>query len=84
VNQADALPAPEGSFYPWQMKGARVETRDGRVAGTFVRIEPGGAQDLWVVADGDRARCGDGSTRLRASFTTWLHEANYRDRGVGD
>jgi 16S rRNA processing protein RimM len=56
VDQTDALPAPEGSFYPWQMKGARVETRDGRVAGTFVGIEPGGAQDLWVVADGDRER----------------------------
>jgi 16S rRNA processing protein RimM len=56
VNQTDALPPPEGCFYPWQMKGARVETRDGKVAGTFVGIEPGGAQDLWIVSDGSRER----------------------------
>ncbi len=54
VDRAHALPAPEGRFYPWQLEGARVETRDGRVAGTFVRIERGAAQDLWVVADGTR------------------------------
>ncbi len=56
VDRARALPAPEGRFYPWQMEGARVETRDGRVVGSFVRIESGGAQDLWVVADGGRER----------------------------
>lgn len=50
VDRADALPAPDGSFYPWQLEGARVETRDGRLAGTFVRVEPGGGQDLWVIA----------------------------------
>ncbi len=27
-----------------------METRDGRVAGTFVGIESGGAQELWVIA----------------------------------
>jgi len=56
VDRAEALPAPEGRFYPWQMEGARVETRDGRVAGTFVGIERGSAQELWVIADGDRER----------------------------
>jgi 16S rRNA processing protein RimM len=56
VDQTDALPALPGSFYPWQMEGARVETRDGRVAGTFVGIEPGSAQDLWVIAAGGRER----------------------------
>lgn len=54
VDRAQALPAPEGRFYPWQMEGARVETRDGRVAGTFVGIESGHAQDLWVIANGTR------------------------------
>ena len=54
VDRAQALPAPEGSFYPWQMEGARVETRDGRVAGTFIGIEGGAAQDLWVIANGTR------------------------------
>ena len=55
VDRADVLPAPEGSFYPWQLEGARVETPDGRMVGTFVRVEPG-AQDLWVIADGGRER----------------------------
>jgi 16S rRNA processing protein RimM len=56
VDRARALPPPEGHFYPWQMEGARVETLDGRVAGLFVRIEGGGAQELWVIADGQRER----------------------------
>jgi len=56
VDRARALPAPEGGFYPWQMEGARVETRDGRVVGRFAGIESGGAQDLWVIADGERER----------------------------
>jgi 16S rRNA processing protein RimM len=56
IDQALALPAPEGHFYPWQMKGARVETRDGRAAGVFVAIEGGNGQELWVIADGGRER----------------------------
>ena len=54
VDRADALPPLEGRFYPWQMEGARVETRDGREVGRFVGVEDGGAQDLWVIADGSR------------------------------
>ncbi len=56
VDRACALPAPEGRFYPWQMEGARVETRDGHVVGRFAGIESGGAQDLWVISDGERER----------------------------
>jgi 16S rRNA processing protein RimM len=56
VDRAEALPAPDGSFYPWQLHGARVETRDGREAGTFVRVEPGGGHDLWVIAHEGRER----------------------------
>jgi len=56
VDQADALPAPEGHFYPWQMAGARVSTRDGRMVGTFVGIDASSAQTLWVVAHGGRER----------------------------
>jgi|SRR5439155_8318022 len=56
VDRARALPAREGHFYPWQMEGARVETREGRPVGTFVRVEGGTAQDLWVIADGGRER----------------------------
>src|SRR5215813_7273681 len=56
VERTDALPAPDGAFYPWQMEGARVETRDGRVVGRFAGIEHGGAQELWAVDDGQRER----------------------------
>lgn len=56
IDRALALPPPEGHFYPWQLEGARVETRDGRVAGVFVGIEGGGGQDLWVITDGQRER----------------------------
>jgi 16S rRNA processing protein RimM len=56
VDQTEALPAPEGCFYPWQMEGARVETRDGRVVGQFAGIEQGAAQPLWVIADRGRER----------------------------
>jgi len=48
--RAEALPPPEGSFYPWQIEGARVTTEDGRLVGHVTGIEQSGAQDLWVVA----------------------------------
>jgi 16S rRNA processing protein RimM len=54
VAQEDALPAPEGHFYPWEMAGAAVETRDGRRVGEFVRVEGSEGQPLWVVAEGGR------------------------------
>jgi 16S rRNA processing protein RimM len=54
VEQREALPAPDGHFYPWQMEGAVVETRDGRAVGRFAGIESGAAQDLWVIRDGER------------------------------
>lgn len=53
VPESEALPLPEGYFYPWQLEGARVMTEDGREVGRVVRIESG-AQSLWVVADGER------------------------------
>ncbi len=55
VPREDALPPAEGSFYPWQLEGAVVETRDGRRVGRFVGVEPG-AQELWLVDDGTRRR----------------------------
>ncbi len=54
VERERALPAPEGSFYPWQLEGARVVTRDGRLVGCFRGIEPGPGQDCWVVDAGGR------------------------------
>lgn len=56
VDRREALPPPEGCFYPWQMEGACVVTRDGRQVGTFVRIESAPAQELWVITDGGRER----------------------------
>jgi 16S rRNA processing protein RimM len=53
VPVSEALPLSPGQFYPWQLRGARVTTEDGREVGRLVRIEPG-AQDLWVVRDGQR------------------------------
>ena len=55
VPRDEALPLEDGQFYPWQMEGALVETRDGRPVGRFVRVESG-AQELWVVEDGERQR----------------------------
>jgi 16S rRNA processing protein RimM len=54
VARENALPAPEGSFYPWEMAGAVVETRDGRRVGEFVGVDDNSAQSLWIVADQGR------------------------------
>jgi 16S rRNA processing protein RimM len=52
----NALPPPEGRFYPWQLEGCRVVTEDGREIGHVTGIEHAPAQDLWVVADGATER----------------------------
>ncbi len=54
VPASEALPAKPGSFYPWQLEGARVTTEDGREIGRVTRIEPGPGQDLWVVQGAER------------------------------
>ena len=54
VPEAEALPPPEGHFYPWQLEGCRVFTEDGREIGRVLRVEPAPAQDLWVVGDDTR------------------------------
>ena len=56
VRREDALPPPEGRFYPWQLTGCRVMTEDGRNVGEVTGIEHAPAQDLWVVADGTAER----------------------------
>lgn len=75
VPRADALPPAEGHFYPWQMEGARVETRDGRVAGTFVGIDEGAAQDLWVIAHA-------GQERLIPAVAEIVVEVNVAERRI--
>ena len=54
VPERDAMPLPEGQFYPWQLEGCRVETEDGVVVGEVTGIERSPAHDLWVVATGQR------------------------------
>jgi len=54
VARDDALPLPEGHFYPWQLEGAQVVTTSGRPVGVFAGVEEGPAHELWVIADGDR------------------------------
>jgi len=54
VPESEALPAPEGHFYPWQLVGCRVLTEDGRDVGEVLRVEGSPAQDLWAVGDGTR------------------------------
>jgi len=75
VPRADALPPAEGRFYPWQLEGARVETRDGRMAGTFVGVNAGAAQDLWVIAV-------DGRERLIPAVAEIVVEVNVAERRI--
>jgi len=49
--KSEALPAPEGRFYPWQLEGCRVVTEDGTDVGRVTGIEQAPAQDLWIVTD---------------------------------
>jgi 16S rRNA processing protein RimM len=54
VPEAEALPPPEGHFYPWQLEGCRVLTEDGHEVGRVLRVEAAPAQDLWVIGDDTR------------------------------
>jgi 16S rRNA processing protein RimM len=54
VEAREAFPPPPGHFYPWQLAGVRVETREGREVGRFLGVESGAAQDLWVIGAGAR------------------------------
>ena len=74
VERERALPAPEGSFYPWQLEGARVERPDGEVIGSFAGIEHG-AQDLWVVER-------DGRECLVPAVPEIVLEVNVRERRI--
>jgi 16S rRNA processing protein RimM len=54
IPEGEALPPPDGHFYPWQLVGCRVWTEEGRDVGRVLRIEGSPAQDLWVVGDETR------------------------------
>jgi len=75
VAREDALPAPEGSFYPWEMAGAVVETRDGRRVGEFVGVDDSSAQPLWIVA-------GDGREHLVPAVAEIVVDVNVAERRI--
>jgi 16S rRNA processing protein RimM len=75
VGRDEVLPLPEGQFYPWQMEGAVVETREGRPVGRFVRVESG-AQDLWVVEDEEHRQ------RLIPAVPSIVVEVSVADRRI--
>jgi 16S rRNA processing protein RimM len=52
----EALPPPDGRFYPWQLEGCVVVTDDGREIGRVAGIDHAPAQDLWIVVDGGHER----------------------------
>jgi len=52
--RTQAVPAPPGHAYPWQLAGCRVELPDGRVVGELQGVEASPAQDLWVVRGPER------------------------------
>jgi len=54
--RTEALPPPEGRFYPWQLEGCVVVTDEGREVGRVTGIDHAPAQDLWIVADGSHER----------------------------
>ncbi len=49
VDEADLPPPPEGSYYHYQVLGARVQTGDGEQLGKVVEIVTTGANDVYVV-----------------------------------
>lgn len=50
--ESEALPLPPGQFYPWELEGCRVVTQEGSDVGVIVGVEPGFAQDRWVIQTG--------------------------------
>jgi 16S rRNA processing protein RimM len=75
VGRDEVLPLPEGQFYPWQMEGAVVQTRDGRHVGRFIRVDSG-AQDLWVVEDDEHRQ------RLIPAVPSIVVEVSVADRRI--
>ena len=76
VERDEALPLPEGQFYPWQMEGARG--RDARRAARRP-VRPGqssGAQDLWVVEDDEHRQ------RLIPAVPSIVVEVSVADRRI--
>jgi len=54
VPESEALPAPAGRIYPWQLSGCVVTTPDGARVGIIAGVQSSPAHDLWVVRRGGR------------------------------
>jgi len=54
VPEADVVPLPEGSYYHFQLVGMRVIDEAGRDLGRLREIVSGPANDVYVVAGGQR------------------------------
>lgn len=54
VPESELPELPEGSWWPFQLEGCRVETDTGRPLGVLAEVVPNPANDIWVVvADGE-------------------------------
>jgi 16S rRNA processing protein RimM len=42
---------PEGEYWPFQLEGCEMVTESGRSLGTFTRVIPSPANDLWEAVD---------------------------------
>lgn len=54
IPAAEARAPEEGAYYPHQIEGLEVVDESGERLGTLARVEWGPANDVWVVATGDR------------------------------
>jgi len=48
VSEGDVPPAPEGAFWPHQLRGCEVVTEQGRPLGAIREVVHGPANDIWV------------------------------------
>ena len=53
IDDTEAMPLPEGRWYPHQLEGLEVQLPDGETVGRFSHVEESPAHDLWVVVTED-------------------------------
>ena len=68
IRSEKLAPLPDGSFYPFELIGAEVTDESGTVLGTLVRIENFPAQDVLVIASGNKAFMAPAAREFFISF----------------